>query len=417
MKPKFALLTFLVIFLLFFQSSAVKVANAQTKIASDLYKRGYQIIELSDYFAADDQKESYQKASPYFEEATKQAPDFAEAWLQLGFCKHRLGDEQGAMELIQKAIVLQPNLVLAHRYLGDAYSCVGRFPEAIKAYKEAIRLKSDDLPAYTALGIDYLAVGDVKAAERQLLLLEVATDPPKNSDEYQTYNTLLQFVGKPGRKHTPFDEAAQNPKFKAFRDRLLKAVREHDTAYLLSTLDKDINVYEDGSIGIKNFKEIWNIYKPDTKIWSVLETILTLGGAWDTWPKESKVFIAPYVPNKFPYKAAEVMGSKYAVVVGKDVNVYAQPNLAAPILQNLSYDVVVTDYERSVYKKPPLNEVVKTPSSSYLAGRWVRVITSDGKVGFVPSQYVHNLMDYVAEFKQVDGKWRMVTLKTLMYSN
>lgn len=389
-------------FIFFPQTVPNDVEKTQDQITIGLYQRGLALAT----------KNRYEKAISYLNEAINQDSEFAEAWLQLGYCNYKIGDGQQAVEAIKKAIQIRPNLDRAYHYLGDAYSNLGQFTEAIEAYKEAIRQKPDDSKAYCDVGWAYLAVGNRKEATKQILFLQVINDMSGYSDDYQRYKTLLQFVNKPGHKHLPLDEASQDSSFLAFRKSLLQAVRKHDIKFILSILASDISVSTAGDVGVKEFKELWKIYKPDSQLWSTLNVILSMGGAWERGIRKEKTFNAPYIRHNFPYGLSEGVldGNYYSVVIGNKIALRTRPDAAAPIITTLDYDVVMTDYESSIFKSLQPN-VDTTNGFSSITLSWAKVITATGKVGFISNQNIHSILDCVAEFEKIKGKWRMTALK------
>jgi tetratricopeptide (TPR) repeat protein len=103
--------------------------------------------------------EDYKKALPYFEEAIKKNPRYAEAYFQIGYCNYQRGRYTEAVEAFKQAIRIKPDDAKAHYNLGRAYSELGRYNEAIEAYKAAIRIKPDDAEAHYNLGVVYYKPG------------------------------------------------------------------------------------------------------------------------------------------------------------------------------------------------------------------------------------------------------------------
>ena len=85
-------------------------------------------------------------ALAYFQKATVENPDDADAWLAVGHCYDKLGRHQEAIESYKQAIRINP---------GKAYTRLERWQDAIEAYKQAIRLKPDDAEAHHMLGLVY----------------------------------------------------------------------------------------------------------------------------------------------------------------------------------------------------------------------------------------------------------------------
>lgn len=191
------------------------------------------------------------------------------------------------------------------------------------------------------------------------------------------------------------DEAKQEPSFKAFREQLSAAIKKRDSKFILNTLDPNITVSFGGcGEGVKCFKEYWKLNQPNnSQLWNTLSNVLALGGSFETSEGE-KYFCAPYVFSDFPDKVngEELMGvHEYAAIVGQNVNVRSRPNLNAPIITSLSYDIV------------KLNQ-----SSNSNSQGWFKILAPTP--GYVSSKFVRTPFDYRTCFKKSKGKWVMTAL-------
>jgi len=108
--------------------------------------------------------EDYEKALPYFIEAVKRNPNFAEAYFQIGYCLGKLRRYPEAIELYQQAIRIKPDDTDILNNLCVAYSMVGRYNEAIDTCKEAIRMKADLPEVYNNLAWTYHRIGRYQEA-------------------------------------------------------------------------------------------------------------------------------------------------------------------------------------------------------------------------------------------------------------
>jgi tetratricopeptide (TPR) repeat protein len=63
----------------------------------------------------------------------------------------QVGKQAEAIENLEQALRINPNLAEAHYNLGGALQRAGRLAEAIQHYEEALRLKPDFVQAQTAL--------------------------------------------------------------------------------------------------------------------------------------------------------------------------------------------------------------------------------------------------------------------------
>ena len=71
----------------------------------------------------------------------------------LGALKYQEGDARQAVELIGKAVALQPDCADAHFNLGTAFQDLGRLEDALASYRKALELKPDLAAAHNNLGV------------------------------------------------------------------------------------------------------------------------------------------------------------------------------------------------------------------------------------------------------------------------
>jgi tetratricopeptide (TPR) repeat protein len=76
-----------------------------------------------------------------------------------------------AIKAYKQALRLRPNSVEAYNKLGDAYYYATNFNEAIAAYTQAARLRPDMGEAFYNLAMTYLEIGDRASALAQSRLL------------------------------------------------------------------------------------------------------------------------------------------------------------------------------------------------------------------------------------------------------
>ena len=90
---------------------------------------------------------------------TKAQPKEPMAWGTLGVAYCVLGRYQEAVKALKEALRLKPDYAEAWANLGIAYSKLGRYQEEVNAYKEALRLKPDLAQAWNNLGLAYGKLG------------------------------------------------------------------------------------------------------------------------------------------------------------------------------------------------------------------------------------------------------------------
>lgn len=196
---------------------------------------------------------------------------------------------------------------------------------------------------------------------------------------------VLPVSAQPARLH-PVDEAAQNPSFLVFRQRLMEALRVRDVAFINGILDPGIKVSFGGDEGPRDFVKYWDLDHPESsRIWNEFQTLLALGGAWQRDGGPAR-FCAPYVFTHFPsgYDAFE-----YSAITGRGVAVRERPDPSAPVIARLSFDIV-----RSEYAEP--------------AAAWTRITTPSGRSGYVARRYIRSPIDYRACFRRgANGDWKL----------
>jgi hypothetical protein len=194
------------------------------------------------------------------------------------------------------------------------------------------------------------------------------------------------------RKVLPVDESARGPSFQAFRERLLAALRNRDSAFLVSIIAPDIKFSFGGEEGAKAFRQRWTLAGAQSKIWDVLATILELGGTF-TSPDQ---FWAPYLFTRFPN---DLDAYTSGVILTQSAPVRARPPADSPVLKPLSYDIVKMDYSGSVSEKDPANGYA-----------WLKVQTPGGKAGFVARKDIRSPLDPHACFERKAAGWILTVL-------
>lgn len=116
-------------------------------------------------------------AEACFRQAVQMAPDFAEAYANLGLLLERKGDPENAEACYWRSIALNPAYAETHLNLGALLAQRKRFPEAELAYMQAIMLRQDSPAGWSNLGVLYACTKrDVEAEQcyRAALSLDAA---------------------------------------------------------------------------------------------------------------------------------------------------------------------------------------------------------------------------------------------------
>jgi hypothetical protein len=188
------------------------------------------------------------------------------------------------------------------------------------------------------------------------------------------------------QKLPPVDEAAADPSFLEFKNRLLAALQRKDVTTLVSVLDPEVRVGGSSptggsaEAGVEAFRRKWQLDKPaQSRIWDELGTALRLGVT-----RDEVEFIAPYVFTRFPHT---LDAYTHAAVVSPNAELRKAPALAAPKLGLLQHDVVQT-------LGPPKNG-------------WVEVRTEDRRSGWLQERDIRSPLDYRAFFERKQGRWKL----------
>jgi tetratricopeptide (TPR) repeat protein len=99
------------------------------------------------------------RALPYFKRATDSDPSYAEAWAQTGFCNGMLGRHEEALKASRQAIRLRPDSAESYINIGSASAYLGQYKESADAYRQALRLDPDNADVHYALGLTYNKMG------------------------------------------------------------------------------------------------------------------------------------------------------------------------------------------------------------------------------------------------------------------
>jgi hypothetical protein len=200
----------------------------------------------------------------------------------------------------------------------------------------------------------------------------------------------------------PVDEGPRDRSFTRFRQRLLQAARLRNRRYIWSIVDPRIECSFGDAHGKKDFIRMWG--DRESGLEEELITLLSLGGEF----VGKGEFCAPYVFTRFPDK---IDAFDYQAIIGRNVRVRSRPSRTAPVLGVLSYDIVKASASEPVRKKEDRLEGVSYLSDSlYSRDDWMKVITPQGRTGYVAARYVRSPIDYRACFKKRHGRWWMTAL-------
>jgi hypothetical protein len=171
----------------------------------------------------------------------------------------------------------------------------------------------------------------------------------------------------------PHDEAAADPSFLQFRDRMLEAVAQKDEAKLKTFIDPKIRTsFGDGG-GIASFKPKWD----------ELDSILKLGGAF----RGADSFWAPYVYASWP---EAVDAFTHVAAIRSGVPLHETASESAPVVTRVDWEILEVNPQKDA--------------------AWFHVRTSEGKKGWVVAADVRSPIGLRAGFSKQSGQWKMNAL-------
>jgi adenylate cyclase len=138
-------------------------------------------------------RREYDKAIAAAEQSIHLNPNGADAYANLGHILCYSGRPNDSIELFEKAIRLNPIPPSYYLHqLGHAYRFLGRYKEAIVAYKKALDHSTDNLFAHTGLTATYVLLGREEEGRNEAK--EILKIDPKFSLEH--FENILPFKNK-----------------------------------------------------------------------------------------------------------------------------------------------------------------------------------------------------------------------------
>jgi tetratricopeptide (TPR) repeat protein len=105
-----------------------------------------------------------EQAARLYQSILGRFPNHADSLHLLGVVALQLGNAQRAIELIGRAIAIQPGVAAFHCNLAEAYRALGQLDRAVSCCQLALRLQPNYAEAANNLGLALLAQGNVDAA-------------------------------------------------------------------------------------------------------------------------------------------------------------------------------------------------------------------------------------------------------------
>ena len=111
------------------------------------------------------QQKQHARAIQCFREMVRVEPDMADGWNLLAQEHRTVGDPQRAIAIINNALLVLRDSPGTLLILGDAYSDLGRFEPALRAYRQALDLDGGLTPAWAGLARSYIRLNRLSEAE------------------------------------------------------------------------------------------------------------------------------------------------------------------------------------------------------------------------------------------------------------
>ena len=108
-------------------------------------------------------RRDYASANPYFEQTLQIDSTFMPALLNLGLSELQLGDKDGALETLRRALAVNPKEVRAYNWIGQTLLTMDD-PDsvfsAVEVYRQAIAVDSTSMDSWRGAGLAYLLQKD-----------------------------------------------------------------------------------------------------------------------------------------------------------------------------------------------------------------------------------------------------------------
>lgn len=235
-------------------------------------------------------------------------------------------------------------------------------------------------------------------------------EPNQLSDAATDTTDLRDF---PHRSIVLRDEVVPGSEFDQFRQKLRQAIQARDAEFVAALLPASgVSLGFGAPLAIDEL----DLQNPNALLWSILEKALTPGcdqltdqtiEAYSSSDGESEGWVCHNLNQLFyeQYPAPETaQGVEYelsqVIVVGKDVNVRAQPSTNSDVIGILSNEVV--EFDRTAWEESPDNR------SPDLVSGWTPVILPNDRSGYVSNRYAYSPLGYRVLFGKVEGQWQIL---------
>jgi hypothetical protein len=183
----------------------------------------------------------------------------------------------------------------------------------------------------------------------------------------------------------PVDEARRDTSLVRFRAQLIRALQQHDTAYLISIVSPDVCNGFGGDPGLDGFRLYW--FGEGNPKMDELREALKLGGTLS----QDSTYSVPYYA-RFP---SQFDAFANALVLGQRVHARGRPSRQSPIVATLTYAIVGLPEGWEAH--PDQDE------QSNL--QWLHVGLGEGRLAFIVERYVRSPLGLRVSFMKRNGHW------------
>jgi predicted O-linked N-acetylglucosamine transferase (SPINDLY family) len=147
------------------------------------------------------------EAEKTYREVLSENPDQVDALNLLGTLVLQTGNADQAVEMLGRAVRLNPNLAGVHANLGSALAALGRREEALAAFRTAIRLKPDTAGLHKNLAVTLKSLG--QHTEAVHVLGEVLRLKPDDASAHAMLGDSLNILGRHDEAITAYRKAVE----------------------------------------------------------------------------------------------------------------------------------------------------------------------------------------------------------------
>jgi len=171
-------------------------------------------------------------------------------WFEIGYKAVEAGEDDQALKAYKEAIRLKPDLAGAWNNLGVAYGHLQQYDQALKAYQEATRLKPDFAEAWNNLGNTYL---HLQQYDQALMAHQEAIRLKPD------YANAWDNLGVNYRKLRQYDQA-----LKAYQEAIRLKPDDANAWYNLGNTYYDLQQYDQA---LKTYQEAIRLKPDDAEAW------------------------------------------------------------------------------------------------------------------------------------------------------